>query len=137
MTPLNHDATAIMQDEEIRKAVGNRIKQLRKQKGWTQKELAKHIDGSYQQLNKYESGIHAPPLDKLVQLSSALNTTIDYLITGETAEETPLHNKRLLQKFKLLETFDAGEQDTVIKVIDAMVAKHQMETTLRTLDSDS
>jgi len=133
---MNYDVTLIMQDEEIRKAVGARIKQLRKQKSWTQKELAKHIDGSYQQLNKYESGIHAPPLDKLVQLSSALDTTIDYLVTGETTEETPLHNKRLIQKMKLLESFDAAEQETVIKVIDAMVAKHQMEATLKSLDAD-
>ena len=134
---MSNYVTLIMQDSEIRKAVGGRIKQLRKQRGWTQKELAKHLEGSYQQLNKYESGIHAPPLDKLVQLVDALNTTIDYLITGQVPDEAPLHNKRLLQKFKLLEGFDTSQQETVINVIDAMVAKHQMEETLKTLGSDS
>lgn len=134
---MSNYVTLIMQDSEIRKAVGGRIKQLRKQRGWTQKELAKYLEGSYQQLNKYESGIHAPPLDKLVQLADALNTTIDYLITGQVSDETPLHNKRLLQKFKLLEGFDVSQQETVINVIDAMVAKHQMEETLKTLGSDS
>ena len=131
---MNNDVTLIMQNEEIRKAVGSRIKQLRKQKGWTQKELAKFIDGSYQQLNKYESGIHSPPLDKFIQLADTLNTTADYLITGNVAEDAPLHNRRLLQKFKLIEGFDASEQETVIKVIDAMVAKHQMEQTLKNLN---
>jgi transcriptional regulator with XRE-family HTH domain len=134
---MNDYVSLIMQDQEIRKSVGARIKQLRKQRGWTQKELAKHLEGSYQQLNKYESGIHAPPLDKLVQLADALNTTIDYLITGQTPDETPLHNKRLLQKFKLLEGFDANQQETVINVIDAMVAKHQMEETLKTLGTNN
>ena len=134
---MNDYVSLIMQDQEIRKSVGARIKQLRKQRGWTQKELAKHLEGSYQQLNKYESGIHAPPLDKLVQLADALNTTIDYLITGQTSDETPLHNKRLLQKFKLLEGFDANQQETVINVIDAMVAKHQMEETLKTLSTNN
>ncbi len=126
-----------MQDSEIRKALGSRIKQLRKQKGWTQKELSKYFDGSYQQLNKYESGIHAPPLDKLVQLADTLNTSIDYLITGDVSDDIPLYNKRLLQKFKLLENFDASQQETIINVIDAMVAKHQMETTLKTLKTDT
>jgi transcriptional regulator with XRE-family HTH domain len=134
---MNDYVSLIMQDQEIRKSVGARIKQLRKQRGWTQKELAKHLEGSYQQLNKYESGIHAPPLDKLVQLADALNTTIDYLITGQTPDETPLHNKRLLQKFKLLEGFDANQQETVINIIDAMVAKHQMEETLKTLGTNN
>ena len=133
---MNNHVTLIMQDSEIRKAVGSRIKQLRKQKGWTQKELANCLDGSYQQLNKYESGVHAPPLDKLVQLANVLNTSIDYLITGQVDGKVPLHNKRLLQKFKLLEEFDANQQETVINVIDAMVAKHQMEKTLKNLDFD-
>lgn len=132
---MNIDVTEIMQDSEIRKAVGGRIKLLRKQKGWTQKELAKHIDGSYQQLNKYESGVHAPPLDKLVQLAEALGTTTDYLITGNATEEAPLFNKRLLQRFKMLESFTSAEQDTVIELIDAMVAKHQMQKTFKALDS--
>lgn len=30
--------------EDIRKAFGPRLKELRKQKGWTQKELANQID---------------------------------------------------------------------------------------------
>jgi len=134
---MSNYVNLIMQDSEIRKAVGGRIKQLRKQLGWTQKELAKYLEGSYQQLNKYESGIHAPPLDKLIQLADALNTTIDYLIIGQVSDESPLHNKKLLQKFKLLEGYDTSQQETVINVIDAMVAKHQMEQTLKTLGSDS
>ena len=117
----------IMQDSGIRKAVGSRIKLLRKQKGWTQKELANRITGSYQQLNKYESGIHAPPLDKLVQLANALGTTTDYLIIGEESEQTPLHNKRLLERFRLLESFNSNDQETVINLIDAMIAKQRME----------
>ena len=123
---MNH-YRLIMQDTQIRKSVGKRIKELRKQRGWTQKELANHIDGSYQQLNKYESGIHTPPLDKLIQLTEALNTTTDYLITGEVDEQTPLHNKRLLERFQLLESFNTNDQETVISLIDAMIAKHRME----------
>ncbi len=41
-----------MQDVSIRKALGKRIKQLRKDKGWIQKELANQIGTSYAQLNK-------------------------------------------------------------------------------------
>ncbi|MES9904933.1 MAG: helix-turn-helix transcriptional regulator [Sedimenticola sp.] len=124
---MNNYINLIMQDSEIRKAVGTRIKQLRKQKSWTQKELAKCIEGSYQQLNKYESGIHTPPLDKLIQLSKALDTTIDYLITGQVAEDMPLHNQRLLERFKLLESFNVSDKETVINLIDAMIAKQRME----------
>ena len=123
-----------LKSHKTKKAVGGRIKHLRKQRGWTQKELTKYLECSYQQLNKYESGIHAPPLDSLAQLADALNVTIDYLITGKTSEEKPINNNRLLQRFKLLGNFETNQQEIVITVIDAMVAKHQMEETLKTLD---
>ena len=46
-----------MQNEDIRKTFGMRLKELRKQKGWTQKELANQIDIRFAQLNKYECGM--------------------------------------------------------------------------------
>jgi len=125
--------TLMMMDSEIRKAFAARLKELRKQKGWTQKELAARIECNYQQLNKYECGLHTPPLDKLVLLAEVLNTTVDYLATGQQSDAVPLHNTRLLQRFRALEGFEGDDQETVIKLIDAMIAKHQMESTLRKL----
>jgi transcriptional regulator with XRE-family HTH domain len=43
-----------MQNKEILRAFGKKIKELRKQKGWTQKEFAAQIDVRFAQLNKYE-----------------------------------------------------------------------------------
>ena len=124
---MNQFLHAIMQDTEIRKAFGNRVKQLRKNKSWTQKELGNRIGGSYQQLNKYECGTNTPPMDKLMALAVELETSIDYLVTGELPEQAPLSNVRLMAKFKELATFDADDQETVIKVIDAVIIKHRVE----------
>jgi DNA-binding XRE family transcriptional regulator len=41
---MNHDLMSIKQNEDIRKAFGIRLKELRKQKELTQKELAETID---------------------------------------------------------------------------------------------
>jgi ribosome-binding protein aMBF1 (putative translation factor) len=48
---------------EIRKApVGERIKKLRKKKGWAQKELAKHLGlKSHVTIVNYEKGLRYPP----------------------------------------------------------------------------
>jgi len=48
-------------------------------------------------------------------------------------EEIAIHNTRLMQRLQAIERFGVEEQDTVIKLIDAMIAKHQMEATLNTL----
>jgi len=124
-----------MQDQEIRKAFGSRVKDLRKKKGWSQRQLATKIDVRFPQLNKYEAGLHVPPLEKLALLSEALDTTVDYLVTGDRSEERPLHNLRLLERFKALQDFEADDQEVVIKLIDAMITKHQVEGALKPLDT--
>jgi len=90
-------------------------------------EQGSTIDLTHFLLNKYEGGLHTPPMEKLIQLSEILDTTVDYLLTGNRSDERPLHNMRLLERFKALEEFDAENQETVIKVIDAMIVKKQVE----------
>lgn len=44
--------------------------------------MAEKVGIGFQLLNKYESGHHIPPADKLVGLAKSLDTTVDYLLTG-------------------------------------------------------
>lgn len=127
----------IMQDRDIRRAFGRRVKKLRKQRKWTQKELAEKLDVRFAQLNKYESGLHVPPVEKIIQLAEIFDTTVDYLLTGNRSEETPLHNIRLLQRFRELENFQAEDQEAVIKLIDAMIVKNRVEGALKPLETQA
>jgi len=68
------------------------------------------------------------------KLADALATTVDFLLTGNSAEEMPLSNVRLFKRFKAVEDFDGEDQKTVISLIDAIIAKQQMQTTLVSLD---
>lgn len=123
-----------MQNDDFRKAFGARLKELRKQKRWSQKELAAKVNIRFQQLNKYESGLNIPPAEMLIKLADALATTVDYLLTGNPAEEMPLGNVRLFRRFQAVESFDTEDQEAVIKLIDAMIAKQQMQSALNSLD---
>jgi len=127
---MMQELMVIMQDDEFRKAFGHRLRELRKQNKWTQKELATKLDIRFGQLNKYECGLNAPPLEKLMQMSSLLNVTVDFLLTGDNPADTPLHNTRLLERFKELQGFDTEDQETVIKLIDAMIVKHRVESAI-------
>lgn len=82
---LNQSPAGSEPDVILRKALGGRIKRLRKDHNWSQKELAEKIGVGFQLLNKYESGHHTPPADKLVSLARALDATVDYLLTGNAA----------------------------------------------------
>ena len=121
------ELVGLMKDNETLKAFGNRIRQLRKNKRWAQKELAAKIWVRFPQLNKYECGLHAPPFDKLVQMAEALTTTVDYLLTGHQSETAPLQNRRLVERLQALERFENDDQEMVIKLIDAMIVKNRVQ----------
>ncbi len=120
-----------MQIEDLRNDFGKRLKELRKQQKWTQKELAAKIDSQFSQLNKYECGLNFPPADKLIQLAEILDTTVDYLLTGNRTEGHPLHNVRLMERFQALEKFDSEDREAVIKLIDAMIVKNRVEGAIK------
>ena len=56
-----------------------RIKELRLERGLTQKELAKRIDTTDKSIWGYENQIAVPPLDVLTKLADFFNCSIDYL----------------------------------------------------------
>ena len=134
---MTSELILLMQDQEIRKAFGLRLKELRKQRGWTQKELAKQIDIRFAQLNKYECGMHIPPIERLIQLSAVLGVTLDYLVMGNEENIQPLHNRRLMERLKELEQFDHEDQETIIRMIDAMIVKRRVEGAVSPIDKAS
>ena len=67
-----------------------KISALRKQKGWSQEELAEKLMVTRQAVSKWESAQSMPDLDKLVQLSEALGVSTDYLLTDEQAQSAPV-----------------------------------------------
>lgn len=66
--------------------LGSRIQALRKQQGLSQEELADRLGLSRQAIGKWESGSSMPSIDNLIELSSILQTSVDYLLTGREPE---------------------------------------------------
>lgn len=72
--------------------LGFRIKEIRNQRGITQKELAKKINKSKSAVCGYESEAQAPPLDVLVSIATVLNVSLDYLVGFEKSNSISLRN---------------------------------------------
>lgn len=131
---MDHRLDVLMQDSALRQAFGARVKQLRKEHGWSQKQLAGQLDIRFQLLNKYEGGLHIPPPETLIKLADTLGTTVDYLLTGNPQQELPNVDDSLFRRFQALARFDEEDKQTVIKLIDAMIAKQRMASALAPMD---
>lgn len=69
------------------KIIGQRIREIRKKKGWSQERLSEEIDVAVAYISRIERGDQVS-LKRLAQISKVLGTTLEYLIGG-TATEAP------------------------------------------------
>ena len=60
-----------------------KIAMLRRQKNWSQEELAEKLMVTRQAVSKWESAQSMPDLDKIVQLSELLGVSTDYLLKSD------------------------------------------------------
>ena len=65
------------------KRVGEFIKQKRKEKKLTQKELAEKLSITDRAISKWERNEAKPDIDKLIAISKLFNVSIDYLLSYE------------------------------------------------------
>ena len=62
--------------------ISDRIRYLRKQKGFSQEELADKVGVSRQAVSKWESEQSTPDLDKIITMSEIFGVTTDYILKG-------------------------------------------------------
>lgn len=60
--------------------IGNQIKKLRLEYGYTQKELSSKIGLSPKMISFYENGERIPPMDIVMKLVEIFDVTSDYLL---------------------------------------------------------
>ena len=79
---------------------GENLKNVRKQRGVTQEELAEILGVSRQAISKWESDSGYPETEKLLVISKTLNISIDYLLNDVTVmkEKEKTEEKKLEEK---------------------------------------
>ena len=115
------------------KKLGDRIQDLRKQKGFTQEVLAKKAGISLTQMARYETKGIQPPADVLVKLSTIFGTTVDFLVSGATEDKAKaqLKDTELLQQFKEVEQLNDKDKNVVKTLIDAFLMRKQLQQIVR------
>lgn len=103
--------------------LGKRIQELRKMQKFSQVELADKVNISKSQMIRYETKGVQPPADILNKFADVLNTSVDFLINGDSQEKAKatLKNTALLKKFKEIEEMPESEQQSILNVIGAYI----------------
>src|SRR5215212_3675886 len=108
-------------------AFGRMLKELRKRRGLSQKELAAAVGVHYLQISKYETGSYFPTVGKVIAIAKSLRVGIDQLFGEVVPDEGHVNNLRLLHRFRDLESLPKDDQDVAVKLIDALIAKSKIK----------
>ncbi len=101
----------------IKQKLGARIKELRKQNGFSQERLAEMIDISQNSLSKIEIGENFLSADTLEKLLQALNINVQQLFDFEHLK----NNKELLNDiYEYLNNLDNDKLVIVYKIIQSI-----------------
>lgn len=95
-----------MKKEDIK--IGQRIRELRRSSGISQMKLAEMVGVSYQQIQKYEKGVNKISIERLREISDALNVPINLFFPSEkwrVSEPPAAYGKRTEEEEVLLQLF--------------------------------
>lgn len=67
----------------MKNTIGSNITKLRREKGMTQAELAEKLNVSVQAVSKWENDISHPDLERIGDLAAVLDTSAEFIISGE------------------------------------------------------
>lgn len=106
-------------------AFGRRLKEARQKRNLSQKELAALVELHPRQVSKYEMGTSFPTVAKLLDLIRALHLRPEVLLADVAVDtpDVPIQNVRLFERFKELQRLPRHDQETVVELVDAVIAK--------------
>lgn len=109
--------------------VGEKIKQVRKEKGLQQKAVALEIGIDQSNYNKIENGRREPSVEVLQKLSVIFGVTVDDLLNPAKNQPSPVRveDKTVTEKIRLIEKLEDEDKRVIYKILDTMLTKKKFE----------
>ncbi len=110
-------------------ALGERIRALRKEAGWSQAELGDKIGTDGGRVSRYEAGRITPSADALVRLAETFNVSIDHLLIDDIPRRSLHAPENILgDRLAAITQLDNDDLAVLNSVIDGLIAKTRLRT---------
>jgi transcriptional regulator with XRE-family HTH domain len=98
-----------------------RLIQLRRERDWTQQDVADQVGLHVNQIKRYEAGSAQPSLEGLKKIAKAFSVSTDWLLF-EDAERGPDEDLRL--QFEAMNQLSPDEKAVARAVLEGLLLKH-------------
>ena len=95
------------------KRIGSFLKELRKEKGITQEQVAEKLNVSARTVSRWETGRNMPDISLLVEIAELFDVTIPEIINGERKDETM--NEEVKEVARKMADYAETEKETILK----------------------
>ena len=107
-------------DLKIKGTLGNRLARLRKERGYTQTELADKIGINRVLISDYERNRIRPHYEMIIHLAYALEISTDELLGVKGFKKSDTKpGLKILRRMKKIESLPESQQKFVLKAIDS------------------
>jgi len=98
--------------------IGSTITALRKQKGWSQGDLANQIGASREAIGKYERNEATPSVETAKNIADIFDVSLDYLVGDATK---PAFDKRMVERLQDFELLTEEDKNHLFALLDAFL----------------
>lgn len=99
---------------------GEKILYLRKEKSWSQAELAEKLGTHGALIGKYERNESRPLVDTAKKMADAFGVSLDYL-ADETSLSSSFRDKKILERIAEIERLPNEDKSHIYYLIDGLV----------------
>ena len=96
--------------------IGTFLKELRKEKGFTQEQLAESLNVSRRTVSRWETGSNMPDLDLLMEISDLYGVELREMLNGERKSEKAM-NKEMEETVLQVAEYSNAEKQRSTKVV--------------------
>ncbi len=98
---------------------GDRLRELRMRRGYTQEALAERLDLGIRQIHRYEKHLSDPAGNIVAKIARELNTSADYLL-GLTDNPLPVIQSSDIssEEIQLIQAVRQGQYDQAMQLLD-------------------
>ena len=102
--------------------IGSKIITLRKEKNWSQGDLAEQVNASREIIGKYERNENLPSVEMALKMAKAFGVTVDFLLgEGEYAS----YDKDTVDRLKNIQKLDNQTRSILFNVIDTYIQNYR------------
>lgn len=104
--------------------MGERLAQIRKERGFTQAELAEKVGILQNIVSAHERGRLRLSAEMLIRFARALDVSTDDLLgVQKKSSDGSIKNRRLLRRISHIDKLSKRDQEALLRTIDAFLAK--------------